>query len=382
MARHNINDPINARLSNIELKLKQYNHGGGSGGGSGGGGGGGDGGNNGGHPLTDGDKGDITVSSNGTVWNIDAGVITTTELGGDITTAGKALLDDDDAAAQRTTLGLGTAATANTSAFAAASHTHTIADVTNLQTTLDGKAALSHTHALSDLTQSAATTGQVPTWNGSAWAPATPSGVGIFGPLPAIIPYTGQRISQLLVADTLSTFTPTNGRIVWAPIIRGHDYTVTAIGCYVTTAATTIPSILSVAIYASDPTNGRPTGTPIWDMYLTNASNGLDITSTGEKKYILPTPLDLTAYTQYWIASYISWSGATIPKVRGINRISLPVIFDKTAGTTTDGIVGLHRGTNPISGGTPYPNVTALPLTGGSNLAAWNTLIPYIWLEV
>ena len=25
MARHNINDPINARLSNIELKLKQHN---------------------------------------------------------------------------------------------------------------------------------------------------------------------------------------------------------------------------------------------------------------------------------------------------------------------------------------------------------------------
>lgn len=26
MARHNINDPVNARLSNIELKLKQHNH--------------------------------------------------------------------------------------------------------------------------------------------------------------------------------------------------------------------------------------------------------------------------------------------------------------------------------------------------------------------
>lgn len=39
--------------------------------------------------------------------SIAAGSITTTQLGGDITTAGKALLDDADAAAQRATLGLG-----------------------------------------------------------------------------------------------------------------------------------------------------------------------------------------------------------------------------------------------------------------------------------
>jgi hypothetical protein len=58
----------------------------------------------------DGDKGDIVVTGSGTNWTIDAGVVTTTKLGGDITTAGKALLDDATAAAQRTTLGLGTAA--------------------------------------------------------------------------------------------------------------------------------------------------------------------------------------------------------------------------------------------------------------------------------
>ena len=40
------------------------------------------------------------------------------------------------------------------------------------------KADASHTHSLSNLTQSGATSGQVATWNGSAWAPATPGGGG------------------------------------------------------------------------------------------------------------------------------------------------------------------------------------------------------------
>lgn len=65
----------------------------------------------GGGGVSDGDKGDIVVSSSGTVWEFDSSVVTA---------AGRAILDDADAAAQRTTLGA-----------AAASHTHAASDVTS-----------------------------------------------------------------------------------------------------------------------------------------------------------------------------------------------------------------------------------------------------------
>lgn len=76
----------------------------------------------------------------------------------DSTTAGRALITAADAAAQRTALGLGTAATTNSTAYAAATHSHPISDVTGLQTALDGKqaagsyAAAVHVHAISDIT--------------------------------------------------------------------------------------------------------------------------------------------------------------------------------------------------------------------------------------
>ena len=145
--------------------------------------------------------------------SIADGSVTTAKLGGDITTAGKNLLDDADAAAQRTTLGLGTAATSATSAFAAASHTHGIADVTGLQTALDGKqaagsyAAASHTHAASDITSGTIATARLGSGTANnttflrgdnTWA--TPAGGGGGGSL----------VSLAIHADATANVTLTN----------------------------------------------------------------------------------------------------------------------------------------------------------------------------
>lgn len=75
----------------------------------------------------------LFVSEGGGVWRC---ADTQSNGLGSVTAAGLALLDDADAAAQRATLGLGSAATLAGSAFAAASHSHVTADISNLASTL------------------------------------------------------------------------------------------------------------------------------------------------------------------------------------------------------------------------------------------------------
>ena len=83
----------------------------------------------GGGGVTDGDKGGIVVTGSGAVWTVKDGTIT------DLMLSSSAI-----------------------ALFAAASHTHIIANITGLQAALDGKAAAAHTHVAADVTDFAATT--------------------------------------------------------------------------------------------------------------------------------------------------------------------------------------------------------------------------------
>ena len=112
-----------------------------------------------------------------------------------VSTFGATLIDDVDASAARTTLGLGTAATSNTGDFAAASHTHALGDLSDVDTggattgqvlEFDGaewvpatpSAGAAALDDLTDVSTAGATTGDVIVYNGSTWAPAAQSGGG------------------------------------------------------------------------------------------------------------------------------------------------------------------------------------------------------------
>jgi hypothetical protein len=82
---------------------------------------------------------------------------------------GLTLLDDADAATARATLGLGSAATQASTAFAATSHIHTSANITDFNAAADARISAASVNALADVVINTPATGQVLKFNGTNW---------------------------------------------------------------------------------------------------------------------------------------------------------------------------------------------------------------------
>jgi hypothetical protein len=282
----------------------------------------------GGGGVTDGDKGDLTVSGGGTVYTIDAGVISTAKVAdGAISTAkiaddavtfdkianvtGPALLGRQAAtsgSAEAITLGTGLSIDGSkqltiTAAYAqqsltmtagtgltgggdlSASRTFAVSYGTSAGTACQGndsrlsdaRTPNAHTHALADIQQGGATSGQVLEWSGSAWAPATLSGGG-GGTVTSVTAGDGLLGGTITASGTIDCNFGTAGNTVCqgndsrlsdarTPTAHTHDATDSYVGEIETPAVRTYTIDLAVA-----------TARTISALYFITSAGTVDVT--------------------------------------------------------------------------------------------------------
>ena len=166
--------------------------------------------------IPDGDKGDIVVSSSGTVWTVDGRAITAPKL---FEVGANKLLGRHTGTSgdvQEISIGGGLEFSSSNLRRSALTGDVTASAGSN-STTITPAADPSWitSLALNKLTQSGATTGQVAQWNGTAWVPAASSSISGFTLDTAT--YSSQTFARVLVNDAA-----TNVNVVFRP--KGNGY--------------------------------------------------------------------------------------------------------------------------------------------------------------
>ena len=156
-------------------------------------------------------------------------------------------------------------------------------------------------------------------------------------------PLANQWITNAVTSSNYTGEATTASRLRLAPLVFQYATDINLVRIVVTTAGT--GALFDAAIYASD-ADGRPTGSPIWDVL------GLSGATTGSRDTAVS--LSFTAGQQVWVA-YRSGSPTCTTRATGLaSMVSLDAVTTSAGNepiiqvTSTQGGAWRNFTTNPV----------------------------------